>query len=445
MTEYHILHGWRNETWRSEHARHRDRSNGGTCFEARLRPFLTGNRIVAWWGSRSRAVACPRAFPGGLLGSIGLIIALECVGIVPETLRIRGSSDRVNVSWRAAGRAAAGPEAGAEILCFGDSLIKLGILPRVLESRLGWSAHNLAVLGGQAPTSYFLLRRVLEQGHRPRALIINFSPLLLAMDPRVNLEWWSRLPDGCERLELLWRARDPSLTASMTVQSLIASWSARDAVRSVLGPGRRRGSIRTSHHDPRRRSGFRAELAVEPRFTGRSPAFRSDRGGLAETLREQPMEMATPSGACLLRGPVLEPRRRSSNPGLLGPDPGHVRMAGPERRGRDDRRLPSIRPRPGRPIPWTDRPGCAGRGLGSLGFPRPDSPESRRSRPTDPLRCRIDPPMPRSIVGRLAVAQAGRDRRSIFEPIPGSPGRPRPIAGGGQSAGERIGLEGGLR
>ena len=199
------------------------------------RSFLAGDRIGTWRRSRSRAVACPWAFPGGLLGSIGLIIVLEWVGIVPETLHIRESSDRVNSSWLAAGRAAAGPEAGAEILCFGDSLIKLGILPRVLQDRLGWSAHNLAVLGGQAPTSYFLLRRVLEQGHRPRALIINFSPLLLAMDPRVNLEWWSKLPEGCERLELLWRARDPALTASMTVQTLIASWSARDAVRSILG------------------------------------------------------------------------------------------------------------------------------------------------------------------------------------------------------------------
>lgn len=132
-------------------------------------------------------------------------------------------------------RTAAGPEAGAEILCFGDSLIKLGIVPRVLENRLGWTAHNFAVLGGQAPTSYFLLRRVLERGHRPRALIINFSPLLLAMNPRVNLEWWSHLADGRERLELLQRSRDPSMIASMTVQGAIGSWSARDTVRWSLG------------------------------------------------------------------------------------------------------------------------------------------------------------------------------------------------------------------
>jgi hypothetical protein len=226
----------------------RDVGRGG------LRPFLAGNRLATPWNSRSRAESCAWALPGGLIGSAILIIVLEWMCIVPEMLRIRESNDRVNSSWLAAGRAAAGPESAAEILSFGDSLIKLGILPRVLQDRLGWSAHNLAVLGGQAPTSYYLLRRVLGQGHRPRALIINFSPLLLAMDPRVNLEWWSTLPDGCERLGLLCRARDPALTTSMAVQGLIASWSARDAVRSLLGLGSDRvpqGSPITTPEDAR--------------------------------------------------------------------------------------------------------------------------------------------------------------------------------------------------
>jgi hypothetical protein len=182
-----------------------------------------------------RAVARAGALPKGLLGAIGLIVVIEYVGLVPLMVRIPDSCDRVTSSWMASNRATLGPEARAEILCFGDSLIKLGILPRVLEDRLGMSAYNLAILGGQAPTSYFLLVQVLEQGHRPRALIVNFSPLLLATDPRVNLEWWSRWPTDWERLELWWRAGDPALAGSMAIQALIASWSSRDAVRSALG------------------------------------------------------------------------------------------------------------------------------------------------------------------------------------------------------------------
>ncbi len=104
-----------------------------------------------------------------------------------------------------------------------------------------------------------------------------------------------------------------------------------------------------------------------------------------------------------------------------------------------------IRPRPWLPVSRTHRPGCAGRGLGSLGVPRPDSPEPRRSRPTDPFRCRVDRSRHRSAGERFAMAQAGRECRSMFEPVPGSPGRPRPIAGGGQSSGERIGSEGGIK
>ena len=261
---------------------------------------------------RGGATSSPSVLPGGLLGSIGLIIVLECVGVVPETLRIRGSSDRVSSSWLAAGRAASGPEAGAEILCFGDSLIKLGILPRVLENRLGRSSHNLAVLGGQAPTSYFLLRRVLEQGHRPRALIIDFSPLLLAMDSRVNLDRWAKLPGGFERLELLWRARDPCWRHRW--RSRLGSLRGRTG-RRPIGPraGERSGSRRASYHDLGRPTGFRAKLAVEPRGTGRSPAFRSHRGGPAETVSGKPMEMAAQSCACLLRRTFLEPGRRSSS------------------------------------------------------------------------------------------------------------------------------------
>jgi hypothetical protein len=149
---------------------------------------------------------------------------------------------RLASSWRSAHRAASGLGGKAQILCFGDSLVKLGLLPRVLEERIGSSAYNLAVLGGQAPSSYFLFRHVLEQGHRPRAVIVNFSALLLAMEPRVNAAWWSALADRGDRLELAWRTCDPTLAASMIVPDLIASWSARDVVRMTLRLDRSTGS-----------------------------------------------------------------------------------------------------------------------------------------------------------------------------------------------------------
>jgi hypothetical protein len=175
----------------------------------------------------------PRGWPTGLIGALGLILLLE-----PIIARIPGGDEgrsRLAVSWQSSLRTATEPEARADILCFGDSLIKLGILPRVLEVRLGRSAFNLAVLGGQPPTSYFLLRRVLEAGNAPRALVVNFSPLLLGMDPRVSLEWWAGLLQARERLELAGRARDPGLAGSLILNGFMASLAHRDAFRVELG------------------------------------------------------------------------------------------------------------------------------------------------------------------------------------------------------------------
>jgi hypothetical protein len=190
-----------------------------------------------------------RRCPTGLVGALGLILLLD-----PILARIPGGDDRrsrLQTSWQSAWRSASEPQARAEILCFGDSLIKLGILPRVLEARLGRSAYNLAVLGGQPPTSDYLLRRVLEQGHVPRALVVDFSPLLLGMDPRVNLDWWAGLLQAPERLELACRARDPGLSVSVILHGLVASLSNRDAVRVAMGWAPLEGEERLAGDDLR--------------------------------------------------------------------------------------------------------------------------------------------------------------------------------------------------
>jgi hypothetical protein len=175
----------------------------------------------------------PRRWPAGLIGALGLILLLEgFIARVPARLDDRS---RLGSSWQTAMSRASGPEARAEVLSFGDSLIKLGILPRILEARLGRTAYNLSVLGGQPPTSYLLLRRVLEGGHRPQALIVNFSPLLLGMDPRANLAWWAPLLHARDRLELAWRARDPALLASLILQGSFPSLAHREAIREAVG------------------------------------------------------------------------------------------------------------------------------------------------------------------------------------------------------------------
>jgi hypothetical protein len=177
----------------------------------------------------------PGRWPAGLLGALGLILILD--GIVAKMLIGLHYPSRLTSSWEAAFRAVTEPEAHSEILCFGDSLIKLGILPRILQVRLGQSAYNLAVLGGQPPTSHYLLRRVLDRGPPPRALVVNFSPVLLGLDPQVNLEWWAGLMRGRERIELALRSREPRLAISLILHGAIASLSGREAFRAALGFG----------------------------------------------------------------------------------------------------------------------------------------------------------------------------------------------------------------
>ena len=116
------------------------------------------------------------------------------------------------VEWRCHGtrrRAAGGPEGQSDVLCLGDSRIKLGILPRVLHDRLGVSAYNLGMLGGQAPSSYFLLKRVLESGNRPRAILVDFSENLLAFSPSGNAACWSDWIGWRESLDVTWQSRIP--------------------------------------------------------------------------------------------------------------------------------------------------------------------------------------------------------------------------------------------
>jgi hypothetical protein len=176
-----------------------------------------------------------RVFPLGLCGMLALIVASE--RHLASRARAIDPVGRVEMSWYASAEAADGPEARADVLCFGDSLIKLGILPRVLEDRLGISVYNLAVLGGQAPSSYFLLRRVLEQGIRPRALVVDFSEDLLSLAPGLNPTCW---PDsvGCRQgLELAWHSCDPALAISTGLHWLLPRWCDQNQRQPLLRLG----------------------------------------------------------------------------------------------------------------------------------------------------------------------------------------------------------------
>jgi hypothetical protein len=187
--------------------------------------------------------------PLGLIGMLALIGIARCFG-VPQA-QIPAPAGRVEMCWQDSARAARSLEAGSDILCFGDSVIKLGILPRVLKDRLGVSAYNLGVLGGQAPTSYFLLQRVLERGIRPRAILINFSENLLAGSPAASAARWANSVGWRESLDVAWHSKDPAVGVSSAFHGLFPGWCDERGWSPFLTFGAHKKSGTVSADDPR--------------------------------------------------------------------------------------------------------------------------------------------------------------------------------------------------
>ena len=176
---------------------------------------------------------CRRRFPVGLAGMIALVALIEA-GIARHAISLF-DSDELSYRWTA--RQAIKVARSCEILCFGDSLIKLGVVPRVVGERAGKTAFNLAVSGSQAPASYFLLRRALASGARPAAIVCGFTPPLLRVGPRHNLARWPGLLDPTETAALAWWAGDPLLFGEITVDQVLPSLRGKATIRAKIREG----------------------------------------------------------------------------------------------------------------------------------------------------------------------------------------------------------------
>jgi hypothetical protein len=141
--------------------------------------------------------------------------------------------DRESWNWHLAGKDARNEAPRSAVLVFGDSQAKLGVASTALEARLGRRCYNLALLRGQAPSSYFLLRRALEAGARPSAVVVDFEPYLLKERPAFIADPWPFLLDTREQLDLAWTARDCHLLAVTAVARLFPSIRGRYAIRKA--------------------------------------------------------------------------------------------------------------------------------------------------------------------------------------------------------------------
>lgn len=211
-----------------------------------------------------------RRLPWGLLGMLALVAGAE-------RYFARHSLDYTRPEyqdWRANGKAARTKARGRDLLIFGTSMTQQGLLPRILCEKTGGSAYNLSVCAGQASSSYFLLKRAIDAGANPRAILVDFHPQYLATSYLGAAPFWPDLLEPREALDLFREARDPTFLASNFVARLLPSVKDRLQIRLAIGAALRgdwidlRGPSLLYAHNKAANDGA---LVYPP-----NPAFRGD-------------------------------------------------------------------------------------------------------------------------------------------------------------------------
>jgi hypothetical protein len=151
--------------------------------------------------------------------------------------------------WRLAKRALTEGARDAEVLCFGSSLLKFGLIPELIERRTGLATFNLSLMGGQAASSYFLLRDAIEAGARPRFVLLDCQDLpskpcfpdVRGLGLAAHVRSWPELLSIAQAAELARSARDPAFFGTVIAREILPSFKARREVRSNLGQLLRKG------------------------------------------------------------------------------------------------------------------------------------------------------------------------------------------------------------
>jgi len=161
---------------------------------------------------------------------IGLIVVIECF-VGRNWLDF---SDPVSLSWRFSAEAARTEAAGSQLLCLGDSLVKHGLIPSVIEGESGLRTSNLSAARAPILMTYFLFRRALDAGARPDVIIINAKPAVLIGGPDFNTRYFQEVLTLRECVELFQITKRSSFMISMLVGRLLPSLRCRLEIRSNL-------------------------------------------------------------------------------------------------------------------------------------------------------------------------------------------------------------------
>lgn len=168
-------------------------------------------------------------WPAGFLGMLALVMVVEFT-VVRSSAR---SPSPALLHWREVGRSI-DKAVGSDVVVLGDSLLKYDLVSPVIEARLGAGrqVYNLAVPGGCAPSSYFLLRRLLDKGGRPSIVLTDGETF--DVNPLDRASAWSELLTPGELLEFSRRTGDGAFLGARAVELAVPSVGARASLRLSL-------------------------------------------------------------------------------------------------------------------------------------------------------------------------------------------------------------------
>jgi hypothetical protein len=221
-------------------------------------------------------LAAPRRrVPWALLGMLGLVVLTELF-VSRNVLLFMNAAE---LDWMSSGRATMSKATRSEVLCFGDSMLKFGIAPRVLAAKLGRKVHNFALLDGKPALTYLLFRRAMAAGARPSALIVDFPPEGLNQPPwhlLTNPHWNALLASPREAWELAENYHDREFFGHLVVARVLPSFRCRGQIRAdVLFAFQGQSGPNPENNGPLRRNwrvnGGGILLAKQPSFNGDVP------------------------------------------------------------------------------------------------------------------------------------------------------------------------------
>ncbi len=119
---------------------------------------------------------------------------------------------------------------GASIVCLGDSLLKQGIAPIVLERYLHERVINLAVIGSRPMATYCIFKRILREGGQPKLVLVDFEPCILYSEPNTAAHESAEFYDAEDFLDVALTVGDGCYASSLLMSILLPSYRLKHAI-----------------------------------------------------------------------------------------------------------------------------------------------------------------------------------------------------------------------